>query len=359
MARYHINPETGNPNKCGAVKGNCPFGGTNEHYDTKAEAQAAYETHMDQTTDALQSIQKEIRERREARRADKPGLEIVNTATGQVEAFIGFNKDELSMPGYVDHVMKNYEGTQWTVRKKNFAEDQDPTVAAAAAKLEAARAALANRPEDTEEIKALKEELKKAEAAPRNYGFAEDEMTRYYQDQREKELREKIKALDPTFDPQAEKRLQAAEESFAIAEANAKILAQHPYTPAPRHSLPTGTVKYDDVVIAEIQTNTEFPGTAPRTYEQFGRKRFIVPNVTRLTTAKKAAIADELYMASGRPLETWVTAHPETKAQWAERYLGKHGAMEFTNHGDGKVSWSTRSSVSSNYDANDVAILDL
>jgi len=41
MNRYHINPETGNPNKCSAKPGNCPFKA--EHYDTKEEARAAYE----------------------------------------------------------------------------------------------------------------------------------------------------------------------------------------------------------------------------------------------------------------------------------------------------------------------------
>ncbi len=41
---FHINPETGDPGKCSASKGKCPFGGT--HYDSEAEARAGYEELM-------------------------------------------------------------------------------------------------------------------------------------------------------------------------------------------------------------------------------------------------------------------------------------------------------------------------
>jgi ADP-ribose pyrophosphatase YjhB (NUDIX family) len=42
MNRYHINPE-GNPGKCSAASGNCPFGSDAPHYDTEQEARDAYE----------------------------------------------------------------------------------------------------------------------------------------------------------------------------------------------------------------------------------------------------------------------------------------------------------------------------
>ncbi len=43
MARYHINPKTGNPGICHAVR-KCPFGDIeSEHYSTKEEARAVYE----------------------------------------------------------------------------------------------------------------------------------------------------------------------------------------------------------------------------------------------------------------------------------------------------------------------------
>ena len=42
MARYHVNPTTGDPGVCRAEK-NCPFGSIDEHYDSREAAAAAYE----------------------------------------------------------------------------------------------------------------------------------------------------------------------------------------------------------------------------------------------------------------------------------------------------------------------------
>lgn len=42
MAKYHISPTTGRPNRCYAEKTACPLGGA--HYDSKEEARAGYET---------------------------------------------------------------------------------------------------------------------------------------------------------------------------------------------------------------------------------------------------------------------------------------------------------------------------
>lgn len=44
--KFHINPQTGNPNRCSAQEGNCPFGGQEEHYSSKDEARKAYEVRM-------------------------------------------------------------------------------------------------------------------------------------------------------------------------------------------------------------------------------------------------------------------------------------------------------------------------
>lgn len=43
MSKFHING-AGNPGKCTAENGNCPFGGENEHYATAEDARAAYES---------------------------------------------------------------------------------------------------------------------------------------------------------------------------------------------------------------------------------------------------------------------------------------------------------------------------
>lgn len=45
--KYHINPETGNPNQCVAKPGNCRFGSDTNHYDSKVEARQAFEKSMD------------------------------------------------------------------------------------------------------------------------------------------------------------------------------------------------------------------------------------------------------------------------------------------------------------------------
>jgi len=49
VKRYHINPKTGNANICRANFGNCPYEKNDfaEHYDTKEEAQKAYEKQME------------------------------------------------------------------------------------------------------------------------------------------------------------------------------------------------------------------------------------------------------------------------------------------------------------------------
>jgi hypothetical protein len=51
MTRYHLNPKTGNPNKCSAKAGNCPFktedGAEATHYNSVEEARDGYEAQMD------------------------------------------------------------------------------------------------------------------------------------------------------------------------------------------------------------------------------------------------------------------------------------------------------------------------
>lgn len=48
--QYHINPQTGRPNKCYASKKPCPFGGGDTHYESKAEARKGYEKKMRENT---------------------------------------------------------------------------------------------------------------------------------------------------------------------------------------------------------------------------------------------------------------------------------------------------------------------
>lgn len=41
--KFHINPATGEPGKCSAENGGCPFGGEDNHYTSKEAARAAFE----------------------------------------------------------------------------------------------------------------------------------------------------------------------------------------------------------------------------------------------------------------------------------------------------------------------------
>jgi len=43
MPGYHVNPKTGNPGACTAVRGGCPFGGDDDHYTSLTAARTAYE----------------------------------------------------------------------------------------------------------------------------------------------------------------------------------------------------------------------------------------------------------------------------------------------------------------------------
>lgn len=46
MAKFHINPSTGNPGECSATVKDCPYGSADEHYGSAEEARAAYEVMM-------------------------------------------------------------------------------------------------------------------------------------------------------------------------------------------------------------------------------------------------------------------------------------------------------------------------
>ena len=54
--KFHINPETGNPNRCRAKK-RCPFGGESAHFATPAEAREDYERQVERSgVRALQGV---------------------------------------------------------------------------------------------------------------------------------------------------------------------------------------------------------------------------------------------------------------------------------------------------------------
>lgn len=48
MAKFHVNPQSGNAGPCKAKEGKCPFGGASEHFGSPEEARAAFEMKMAQ-----------------------------------------------------------------------------------------------------------------------------------------------------------------------------------------------------------------------------------------------------------------------------------------------------------------------
>lgn len=50
-------------------------------------------------------------------RYDLIGLDVINRATGEVESFIPFSRDEVDFVGMVEHREKGYDGTDWYTRR--------------------------------------------------------------------------------------------------------------------------------------------------------------------------------------------------------------------------------------------------
>lgn len=59
--RFHVNPETGNPNKCTAKKA-CPFGGDDKHYFSKEAAHAAFEKDQGSQVKSLSKPSKALKD---------------------------------------------------------------------------------------------------------------------------------------------------------------------------------------------------------------------------------------------------------------------------------------------------------
>lgn len=56
MARFHINPETGQAGPCRSTQGKCPFGGASDHFDTLQEATVAAEKRMAEQEGTVPSV---------------------------------------------------------------------------------------------------------------------------------------------------------------------------------------------------------------------------------------------------------------------------------------------------------------
>lgn len=59
---FHLNPKTGNPNRCTAKEGNCPFGADAPHFESKDAARESYEYSQlkDGYLDTLRKTRKDL-----------------------------------------------------------------------------------------------------------------------------------------------------------------------------------------------------------------------------------------------------------------------------------------------------------
>jgi hypothetical protein len=137
MAKYHINGR-GEPGKCSAQKGGCPFGGEGQHYSTSDDARKAYETVMSSGGD-WESVSKSS--------ANPQGNEAPQTGSPTP----GPDSKEMRETGLPPK--------EW----KHFTE--------------------------------LREELARVSTIHRNHGFPEDEMNNYNLDKKEGELRKEFEVL--------------------------------------------------------------------------------------------------------------------------------------------------------------------
>lgn len=101
MSKYHINPETGNPNLCRA-KVKCRFGLENEHYKTKEDAREAYELKSNE------SFVEELLLRKNAdnvvRKFRKAGLKITTADLLKLEFYHESNDKRPPKPGTINSI---------------------------------------------------------------------------------------------------------------------------------------------------------------------------------------------------------------------------------------------------------------
>lgn len=80
MAKFHINPDSGNPGSCSAQAGNCPFGSDDEHYTSEDAARAAYERQMDSESFSV------VRDRDRVRAMKAIAQELIDTTLARKAA---------------------------------------------------------------------------------------------------------------------------------------------------------------------------------------------------------------------------------------------------------------------------------
>lgn len=366
MSQYHINPNTGNPNKCTASVRGCPYGGSSDHFFSKEEARQAYETKMNAITVDLKVAQDEIAKKREEKQRaalEGNGLKMNPYATENGDRFLDENGD-LWETGFSTerngvkevYISKIDSNGKQIGESRNVSFNSKPS------------------PDDFEELKEsriarLERDLDKYENSPaRNrYDFPEYEMIRYNINQKIKEIQSALVLAKEQETLENDPSVQAANNLSQAALAKAAKETQyleHAYGEpsigrgnSPKRKFQEGKSTLDDVVVGNIQYNKVNPGATPTSASEAGTKTVIVPNVKRLTDKKRIEIGTELWRASGRNMDQWHKASEKEKVRFSQTHMGRAGAAEVEVK-DGKISWSTQNSVSSGHDLSDVQLFD-
>lgn len=112
MNRYHIT-KNGTPGVCKAKPGNCPLAGTNEHFDTKVEAEEFIQKKFESSYSVISKTKKLTREQRE--------LEVFNNVVDEIAEAGG---DVFYVGGYVRDGILGKENKDIDVEIHNIEESK-------------------------------------------------------------------------------------------------------------------------------------------------------------------------------------------------------------------------------------------
>lgn len=87
--KFHLNPNTGNPSKCSAKSGNCPFAGDSEHFESMEKARTHFES--ENADKSLESVRKALKSRRDTY------LPFSDNDDEKTEAYVS-NETPVSLP---------------------------------------------------------------------------------------------------------------------------------------------------------------------------------------------------------------------------------------------------------------------
>ena len=298
MAKYHINSR-GEAGLCRAEK-NCPFGDDSVHFSTAEDARKAFELKMSpaafprkpKVTYKMGTTawrENEIAEGRFITQYERSVTDEFGREVDKPHELV--RGDFIRGPGAKAFEIMDVLGGQDRERVKVkdskgreriLIGDQIDYGIASKALIEKFRAEVAATPEGTQN---LLEELAQASQAHRPHGFPEDEQTRYYQDQREGQLRrqlEEIMGEDEAHWAEIEHTVTTADKKvgreFAAAQIGNRVNAYswENIMGASRRTA-NNLEKYHRVLLAAVDTDAEYSEMAQdraiseRNYSKYAR----------------------------------------------------------------------------------------